>query len=55
MRKIIRFKKLYDVSAVTFPAYAGTEINAEMRSAFGIETPDDKFEFMKKQMLMMSK
>lgn len=55
MRKIIRFKKLYDVSAVTFPAYAGTEINAEMRSAFGIETPDDKFELMKKQMLMMSK
>lgn len=55
LRKIIRFKKLYDVAAVTFPAYAGTEINAEMRSAFGIDKQQNEdFEFKKKQLMMLS-
>lgn len=54
LRKIIRFKKLYDVAAVTFPAYNNTEVSVEMRNAFGIggKPPDKDFEINKQKLLL---
>lgn len=41
-RRIIRFSEMFDVAAVTFPAYPTTEISAVMRRAFGLDGPDGK-------------
>lgn len=52
-RRILRFEKLYDVAAVTFPAYKDTEVSAEMRSAFGIgESSGDELELQKQKILL---
>lgn len=39
--KIFKFKKLFDVAAVTFPAYEDTELTAEQRSALGIDAIEE--------------
>lgn len=39
--KILKFKKLFDVAAVTFPAYEDTELTAEQRSALGIDAIEE--------------
>lgn len=41
-RTILKFKRLNDVSAVTWPAYANTNVNAEMRSAFGFDEAEQQ-------------
>ena len=56
-RTILKFKRLNDVSAVTFPAYENTSVNAEMRSAYGFEEAElaaakDKLEAAKKKVLL---
>jgi uncharacterized protein len=50
-RRILRFSALYDVAAVTFPAYPNTEITAELRSAFGVDA-EPEIDFQKQKMLM---
>ena len=55
LRRILRFERLLDVAAVTFPAYDDTPISAEMRSAFGIggtEAAERELQFKKMQLLM---
>ena len=56
-RTILKFKRLNDVSAVTFPAYENTSIDAEMRSAYGFEEAEnaaakEKVEEAKKRILL---
>lgn len=55
-RRILRFEKLVDVAAVTFPAYPTTEISAVMRSAFGIDekSPEGDDIAIQKQKMLMS-
>lgn len=55
-RRILRFSRLADVAAVTFPAYPSTEISAVMRSAFGLDEkpPEGDDLAIQKQKMLMS-
>lgn len=50
--KIIKFGKLFDVAAVTFPAYEDTELTAEQRSIFGIDEVE-KMELQRAKLLAL--
>ena len=41
-RTIRKLKSLFDISAVTFPAYAGTSVEPAVRAAFGIDAAEEE-------------
>ena len=49
LRKILRIKKLYDVSAVSFPANPGTDISVATRSRFDGFIEQEKAERLAKE------
>ena len=49
LRKIKRFKKLYDVSPVTFPAYADTEVAKRSLEVFEESRKPNDLDLLKKQ------
>lgn len=41
-RTILKMSSLFDISAVTFPAYESTNVEPAVRAAFGIEAAEDE-------------
>ena len=41
-RTILKMSSLFDISAVTFPAYESTNVEPAVRAAFGIEAAEEE-------------